>query len=639
MAKKHNSMKEYFDKIIPDNIKTDTPILYESFHVFLDSLDSKRELVSRPNDILDLLTMEESEVARNAGIDSKILRDDFTSIYLRHIFDGIKESVNDYTITSKISNILALYNIDEFQGNESLIDSSSAITDETVMTGKELSQTKGSFKSYDYTFRIMKELNIVKILSSFNEYFLRTHEGKFNEHTKEYDKEPFVYSIESSVSSIIFDRVLRKILHPVGFEVIYKAIISSLFEDNYSYKATVRYMDIVIACRSNPEQIITKIAKDSDGNYRYEEDVRIYNARTVTVMKAWLDDAPIQTIDGIVLASYIEKDSAGDIHIYVGNDHETPVTTFSGSSCLMYANIEHDYEFLLADKVTDYQNVLSIDFWDKHIHYNNLETDWLLFNTFKYGSEDSYNFNFFVYKYKDNVDYYHYTGIEDTSKLVLLERYKDVSISPEDYVASQYGNHIARVIIVKDIEENLNDGLVGLVTYSGDDKRDLFNFDGSWVYGGINSTFITKRRYADGGHALDGDDDGVVINGGSASSVGTSYLEREYHLETDSDIDTDLIFDIDISVNIANGDTTFSGTLFHFADGTPLSIKVTSLEHSFENTEELIFSTISSSITNGMYSYTVPGLLDANYTVEMSGTNLLALDMVTKKDFVVNWQD
>jgi len=639
MANKHNSMKEYFDKIIPDNIKHDTPILYESFNMFLDSMDSKRELVSRPNDILDFLTMNESETAKDAGVDAEALRNDFTSIYLRHIFDGIKESINDYTITSKISNILAMYGIDEFQTNDSLINTDVAITEETVMTGKELSQTKGSFKSYDYTFRIMKELNIVKILSSFNEYFLRTHEGKFNEHTKEYDKEPFVYSIESSVSSIIFDRVLRKILHPVGFEVIYKAIISSFFEDNYSEKATVRYMELVIACRGNPEQIITDIAKDAEGNYRYEEDVRIYNATTVTTIRAWLDDAPIQTIDGIVLASYIELVDSGDINIYVGDDHEIPVTTFSGSSCLMYSKIEYDYEFLLADEVTDYQDHFNIDFWDKHIHYNNLETDWRLFNTFKFGEEDSYNYNFFVYKYEDNADYYHLSGIEDTSKLVLLEKYKDVSISPEDYVSAQYGNHIARVIVVKDIEENLNDGLVGLVTFTGDNKHDLFNFDGSWVYGGINSTLITKRRFANGGHALDSDDDGVVIDGGGASSVGTSYLEREYHMETDSDIDSDLIFDIDISVDVANGNTTFSGTLFHFADGTPLSIKVTSIEHSFENEQDLIFSTTASSVTNGQYTHTVPGLVDGNYVIEMKGTNLLSLDMVTLKDFVVNWQD
>lgn len=606
---KFNEMKAFFDSVCPDTIKTDTPILYESFQIFLEALNAKRDLVTHPNKVLDLLALKESDDIEAAGVDVIKLRDEFTSIYLRNIRDAIHQSVGDFTITAKVNKILDLYGLARYERDEDLIRTEVAITDETIATGKELSQSKGSFRSYDYTFNIMKELDIVKILSTFNEFFLRCHEGAYNERTKEYDLEPFVYSVESSVSSLIFDRVLRNILHPVGFNVVYKTLITSLFEDWYSDKRTMGSLELIISCKGNPKQHITKIKKDANGEFMYYEATRIYEATTITTIKAHLDDAPIMTADGLVYATYIEKHETGDIDIWVG---DKLITTLSSRSCILYPKIVWNYEFLLSDSTTHYQDLLNLEYWDKEIHWMSLETDFRLFGDFDYGDAEHYNYNFFVFEYNDVTDYYTTRGLEDVSKLKLITKYKDVSISPEDLVSVRYGLHLARVVVVKTRPKNLNDGWTDLDRFSPVSDYDEFKLGGGFLIGGQNRTYITKTR-----------------NG----------VSRDYWMELDSEWDSDLVFEINISTNQSNGDTLFSGLLYHFVDGTPLTITVECLQHSFLHTNNLVVNTGGATITSGTYTEMVPALIDGNYKVTVEGTNLLGLNMVTSKDFVVNWQD
>ena len=142
----------------------------------------------------------------------------------------------------------------------------------------------------------------------------------------------------------------------------------------------------------------------------------------------------------------------------------------------------------------------------------------------------------------------------------------------------------------------------------------LFTVGSNFIVGGVNNTFFKKIRDTE---------------------------SRDYYMELNSKIDTDLIIEINDSHD-AVGVTTFEGSIYHFENNTVLNISIIEETHSFEDVN---LAPVHSGTTtaqndgsiNAISTYTYNTQLpDAKYLVQISGINKLGYNVITEKEITVD---
>lgn len=391
MAKEiSKDLELYFDTVIPEELKQNTPLLYDSMMIFLDYVQDTYDVGKEPHRLIDVLTTEEQDWD---NVDGDLLRNEFLNVYLGNLSSALYQATNDYDLNNKLTDILEAYNLT--LAPQALSD---VIDYEKIISSKALTQSKGLFKSYYYIFDIIKELNIVKTLSTFNDYFLNISEDP--------DGEPFKYYVETSVSSMVFQKIVKRLVHPVGFHAFYSALLSLIFEENYSFALYYKEITLDLDITTNAtryQQILKNVKFNTEKDqYDYYERTVIYEGQYTLTTEVHFENETILLENSIgQLTEYsLEKLiylPSGALEVYYNNgDFRTII-----KERIIFVP---SYEFEFKPKVSEYKYDTT---YDTHFETPNHDFYHVNDSTFNISEFDigGQPFDTYMATYNDESDY------------------------------------------------------------------------------------------------------------------------------------------------------------------------------------------------------------------------------------------
>jgi hypothetical protein len=175
---------------------------------------------------------------------------------LQVFFETVK---NDREIDSKLEQYALLLGMDKNQ----LYDMSKLninIDEEIISCTKSFAQTKGTSVPFDFVANLLENENLDPGISPI---------GDINvfDHIDPLTGEPKVlsYEVESSLHNVVFNKAVKPLVHPVGFDVIYTRVLKLMLNDYFNLEVENYGYNIVVKQR-NGKTYKWKDELDSSGN-------------------------------------------------------------------------------------------------------------------------------------------------------------------------------------------------------------------------------------------------------------------------------------------------------------------------------------------------------------------------------------
>ena len=252
--------------LVPEHLKVNNPVITELFRIFLEFIDeTSYSKISNISNLVTSIQEDESEdkssfsfqpVNKRQNIELKMTFVNLFATNINHFFDTVK---NDRQIDAKLTKYASLLGLEK---NE-LYDMSKLninVDEEIIACSKPFAQTKGTKIPFDFLSNLLENENLDPGISPIGGIVVKDH---IDHDTGELV--PCSYEVESSLHNVVFNRAVRPVVHPVGFNVIYNRVLSLLMEDAFNLKIENYGFSIVVRQR-NDKTYSWKDDLDASGN-------------------------------------------------------------------------------------------------------------------------------------------------------------------------------------------------------------------------------------------------------------------------------------------------------------------------------------------------------------------------------------
>jgi len=189
------------------------------------------------------------------------VQDKLAYMYMNDIYMTTKKAKEDYILRNELKKNLEEFNIDTKLFN----NINSLFTENKYITNKEFLEKKGTKLAIKYAGKNAYDSQIQGTENIYTDYYLKIDE-----------KEPFYYTIESTLFDIVFERFVKPLSHPIGMIYEYNMSKSSSLANITEYPMNkISYVldslnplsKIYIICNCTEENKGSNIPPNCDQEY------------------------------------------------------------------------------------------------------------------------------------------------------------------------------------------------------------------------------------------------------------------------------------------------------------------------------------------------------------------------------------
>jgi hypothetical protein len=234
--------------LVPDHIKENNPVVSELFRIFLEFInETSYAKVSNLSNLVTAIQEDEAEdkssfsyypVNKRENIELKMA---FVNLFTNNLKDFYEVMKNDKEIDSKLEQYARLLGLEK-SALYDLTKLNVNIDEEVISCSKNLAQTKGTNIPFDFLCNLIENEQLDPGIAPIGDIKVFDHK---NPDTGE--AEVLKYEVESSLHNVVFNKAIKPLVHPVGFEVIYTRVLKLLISDyfnlnveNYGYNVVVK---------------------------------------------------------------------------------------------------------------------------------------------------------------------------------------------------------------------------------------------------------------------------------------------------------------------------------------------------------------------------------------------------------------
>jgi hypothetical protein len=252
--------------LIPEHLKENNPVVTELFRIFLEFIDeTSYSKISNISNLVTSIQEDESEdkssfsfqpINKRQNIELKMAFVNLFATNINHFFDTIKNDRQIDAALTKYAKLLGLEKNELYDMSKLNIN----IDEEIISCSKPFAETKGTKVPFDFLSNLLENENLDPGISPIGGITVTDH----IDHDTE-ELVPCSYEVESSLHNVVFNRAIRPIVHPVGFNVIYTRVLRLLMEDAFNLKIENYGFSVVIKQR-NGKTYSWKDELDASGN-------------------------------------------------------------------------------------------------------------------------------------------------------------------------------------------------------------------------------------------------------------------------------------------------------------------------------------------------------------------------------------
>jgi len=296
------------DALVPDNIK--------EIPLYKDLLD------------LFVVKLEESKISIDIGKvfsePSDEIKDLLLQIYMQDVYNVFKGSANNSVINEVINTNNTILG-SEYFSSDFLKELPELLTNESYVSSKAFSQRKGTFSGIEYIYNLVSKsqglpTNSLEISNTDT---------------------PFYFEVSGELRQEVYDQIVRKLSHPLGFTYLYKLLLKLVVDDIFGIRFVYNVTYLSVKCLIEGERVFNHL--DVTDILNFEDPIR----GTVQIFTFK---------DG----SYLEQYSKPDITItyYKANGEvDTAFTShcsiFSIYSTTVVSTLEEKIAFILDTRLYD----------------------------------------------------------------------------------------------------------------------------------------------------------------------------------------------------------------------------------------------------------------------------------------------
>lgn len=266
------------DALVPDNIK-EIPLYKDLLDVFADRLSESKISI---------------DIGKVFSDPSNEIRDVLLQTYLADIyrvFNEARENTVINGVTDTYNTILGT----EYINLDFLSKLPLMLSSENYITSKAFAQKKGTITGIEYIYNMVSQaqglpLNTLAITNT---------------------SEPFNFDISGEVRHEVYDQIVRKLSHPLGFTYFYKMLLKLIFDEIFGIKFLYTVSYISVKCLYGSERIF---------NPEYVIDI-------------WNFEDPIRgMVERFIFrdGTYLEQYTNPSITVTLYNPDDTINTSFTG---------------------------------------------------------------------------------------------------------------------------------------------------------------------------------------------------------------------------------------------------------------------------------------------------------------------
>jgi len=287
------------NKYIPDKLRSN-PNVSKLLTTLFKSNETVKEISQHPEKIFSIEFLNDV-IESNSSVSSvfkdfkeKMFLSFFNEFYTQ--ISSLKDNKELEEFFRKIYSDLDIENY--FTGLD--FDLDSVISEESVISSKELKSLKGTLKGFYFIFDILNKIDIQKINASKNSNYLAVKENG-----------DFSYKIETNYFKEIVKETLIPLNHPIGYIYDILVILNVILEDHYDYVESKTVTELSAECLKQDSTEITDLLhyKKDLKSFKIDEDVE---KRTRTILDFYPENSSTEDSEN---GFRIIKDFDGTVYI------------------------------------------------------------------------------------------------------------------------------------------------------------------------------------------------------------------------------------------------------------------------------------------------------------------------------------
>lgn len=239
--------KSVLKKIVPENVR-DRQVIKDSLDVFVDYIFEYSNLAI---DINNLYTSK-----------NEVTFEEIIKTYAANFYNVVNDGAKNNRLAQALRKAHEKWGF-TFDETKLSFTALELLTQEQLELFKSFQQSKGTFRSIEFIYKIIEQLGIESgVLETDGELVL-----------KDFKDQPFHYQLEGSMLQEVFESFVKPLAHPVGWTYLYLRTYNLHFKDYFLCKEVYYPKTFRVYCRDRniEDNFITNIGyllqNDSEGKW------------------------------------------------------------------------------------------------------------------------------------------------------------------------------------------------------------------------------------------------------------------------------------------------------------------------------------------------------------------------------------